>query len=60
MENKKFLNVSDVDYMDISVPTASKIIRGLNNELKSQSHITVTGKVSKAYFNPKIFGAQSA
>lgn len=61
MENKKFLNVSDVaGYMDISVPTAYKIIRRLNDELKSQGYITVAGKISKVYFNRKIFGAQSA
>ena len=34
MENKRFLNVNDVaDYLDISVPTAYKIIRRLNDEL---------------------------
>ena len=32
MENKRFLNVNDVaDYLGISVPTAYKIIRRLND-----------------------------
>ena len=57
MENKKFLNVDDVAaYMGISIPTAYKIIRKLNDELSAQGYITVAGRVSRAYFEHKTYG----
>lgn len=61
MENKKFLNVNDVaEYMGVSIPTAYKVIRKLNDELASQGYITIAGKVSSAYFTQKVYGTQSA
>ena len=58
MENKRFLNVDDVAaYMCVSVPMAYKIIRRLNSELAKQGYITVSGRVSRAYFEQKVFGA---
>ena len=57
MENKRFLNASDVaDFMGISVPMAYKIIRRLNDELSAQGFITVAGKVSRCYFEQKVYG----
>ncbi len=61
MENKVFLNVNDVsDYMGVSVPMAYKIIRKLNNELVAQGYLTVAGRVSRVYFEQKIYGSRSA
>ena len=60
MEDKQFLSVNDVSaYMGISVPMAYKIIRRLNEELKSQGYITVSGRVSQRYFAEKIYGGTS-
>ena len=57
MENKRFLNVNDVaTFMGISVPMAYKIIRRLNDELSAQGFITVAGKVSRCYFEQKVYG----
>ena len=57
MENKRFLNASDVaNFMGISVPMAYKIIRRLNEELSAQGFITVAGKVSRCYFEQKVYG----
>lgn len=57
MESKRFLNVNDVaDYLDISVPTAYKIIRRLNDELSKKGYLTVSGRVSKTYFEQKVYG----
>lgn len=57
MNEKKFLTASDVaTYMGISVPTAYKIIRQLNNELKKEGYITIAGKISRIYFEKKIYG----
>ena len=61
MENKRFLNVNDVaDYLDISVPTAYKIIRRLNDELSKMGYLTVPGRVSKTYFEQKVYGGVTA
>jgi len=35
---------------------AYKIIRRLNDELKSNGYITISGKVNRAYFEQKTFG----
>ncbi len=57
MSNKNFLTATDVaEFMSISVPTAYKIIRRLNDELRSQGFITIAGKVSRQYFQKKIYG----
>ena len=57
MENKRLLNARDVaDFMGISVPMAYKIIRRLNDELSAQGFITVAGKVSRCYFEQKVYG----
>ena len=57
MESKRFLNASDVaNFMGISVPMAYKIIRRLNDELSAQGFITVAGKVSRCYFEQKVYG----
>lgn len=61
MENKRFLNAHDVaEYMDVSVGMAYKIIRRLNDELKSQGYLTVAGKVSRIYFEQKVFSGFAA
>ncbi len=57
MIKKNFLNANDVaEYMGISIPTAYKIIRKLNDELKAKGYITVSGKLSKTYFEHKVYG----
>ena len=57
MENKRFLNVNDVaQYLNISVATAYNIIRQLNGELGKKGYLTVAGRVSRAYFEQKVYG----
>lgn len=61
MESKRFMDVKDVsEYLSVSVPMAYKIMRELNNELKAQGYITVSGRVSRAYFETKVYGQNSA
>ena len=56
MKEKNFLTASDVaEYMGISVPMAYKVSRQLNDELKAQGYITISGKVSRIYFEKKIY-----
>ena len=57
MLEKNFLNAADVsEYMNISIPMAYKIIRKLNDELKSQGFLPVSGRVNRNYFEHKVNG----
>lgn len=61
MENKRFLNVDDVaQYLNVSVPTAYKIIRRLNQELSAMGYLVVAGRVSRAYFEQKVYSGATA
>jgi hypothetical protein len=61
MENKRFLDVNDVaNYMNISTSKAYKVMRSLNDELKASGYIVIAGKVSRAYFEKKIYGVNIA
>lgn len=56
MSNKKYLCATDVaQYMEISVPMAYKIIRRLNDELKADGYIVISGKINRAYFESRIY-----
>lgn len=61
MENKRFLNAQDVaQFMGISVPMAYKIIRRLNDELVAAGYLIVAGRISRTYFEQKVYGGMSA
>lgn len=61
MENKRFLNAHDVaEFMGISVPMAYKIIRRLNDELVAAGYIIVSGRISRTYFEKKVYGGMIA
>ena len=52
---KRFLNAQDVaGCMDISISKAYKIIRSLNDELERSGFLTVSGKVSRQFFEEKV------
>lgn len=55
MSNSNFMDAASVaDYMGTSIPTAYKIIRRLNDELKKSGYITISGKVNRNYFLSKV------
>lgn len=57
MKNKIYYNAADIsDMLDVSRSIAYEIIRTLNGELKAKGYITISGKVSTAYFNHKWYG----
>ena len=61
MKEKMYLRAEDVaNYMEISVPMAYKIIRKLNDELTAQGYLVVAGRVSRRYFEQKIYGGSCA
>lgn len=46
-----FLEAKDVsELLNIAVSTAYKVMQDLNDELKRDGYITISGKVSKKYF----------
>ena len=61
MENKKFLKAEDVSaILEISIPMAYKIIRQLNDELRAMGYLTISGRVSQAFFETKFYGKMPA
>ncbi len=50
-----FMKVQDVaDELDISKSYAYKIVQQLNEELKAQGFITISGRVNKQYFLERV------
>lgn len=61
MENKRYLTASDVAaFMGVSMAMAYKIIRQLNEELAAMGYLIVSGRVSRSYFEKKIYGGINA
>lgn len=51
------MNAHEVaQYMEISEAMAYKIIRRLNDELNEMGYITIHGKVSRIFFEERVYG----
>ena len=58
MENK-FIRVDEVAAeLDVSKPYAYKLIRQLNEELKSKGYLTIAGRVNRQYFLEHLYGGK--
>lgn len=58
---KQILNVHDVmAILEVSESKAYGIIKQLNRELDAKGFITIRGKVSRVYFEEKIYGVRIA
>ncbi len=56
VETKRFLDAKDIaDYMGVSRSMAYRIIHQLNEELNQKGYLTVSGKVSRVYFERKTY-----
>ncbi len=52
-----FISAHEVSELTgVSVTSAYKIIRDLNEELSKKGYLTISGKPSKKYFFEKIYG----
>jgi len=63
MENvARFMNAKDVaEYLGVSESMAYRIIQQLNAELKSRGYITIAGRVSRMFFEQKVYsGSEQA
>ena len=57
MTNQIFMRASEVaEELGVSVAYAYKLIRELNAELQKGGYITINGRVSRQYFNEKLYG----
>ena len=55
--DNKFIRAEEVaKELDVSKPYAYKLIRQLNEELKSKGFITISGRVNRQYFNERFYG----
>lgn len=56
MPEKMFMRVEEVaDVLDVSTPYAYKLIRKLNEELKKEGCITISGRIDRRYFYEKFY-----
>ena len=56
MENR-FIRADDVaQELNVSKPYAYKLIRKLNEELKTKGFITIAGRVNRQYFYERLYG----
>lgn len=61
MEETIFITAAEMaEILGISKPYAYKIIKQMNEDLEANGFITISGKVSKKYFEEKFYGVETA
>lgn len=57
MEDKMFVRANDIAQdLDVSIPYAYKLIREMNAELQAKGYMTVSGRVSRQFYEEKFYG----
>ena len=57
MTQELFVRAEEVaNELGISKPYAYKLVREMNEELKQKGFITIPGRVSRRYFEEKVYG----
>lgn len=57
MKNEMFVKVEEIAKdLDVSKPFAYKLVKEMNDELKSKGFITISGRVSRKYYEEKFYG----
>jgi DNA-directed RNA polymerase specialized sigma subunit len=52
----RFYNAQEIsEILQVSTSYAYRLIRDLNTELANQGKITIRGKISRRYFNEKVY-----
>ena len=60
MSDKLFIRADEIaEELGVSKPYAYKLVQKLNYELKQKGFITISGRVSRQYYQEKIYGLQS-
>ena len=56
-QNSVYIRVDEVcQLLDISEPTAYRMMNKLNKELADKGYITIAGRTNRAYFMQKVCG----
>lgn len=59
MRKNNFITAQELaEMLGISKPYAYKLIKQMNNELRDKGFITISGKVSRRYFEEKFYGME--
>lgn len=59
MTEKSFIRADEAaEELDVSKSYAYKVIKQLNDELSAKGYITVAGRISRQYFNERVYGAE--
>ena len=54
---KSYITAKEIaEILGVSTATAYKLIRSMNLELQAKNYLTISGKVSRAFFNEKWYG----
>ena len=57
MSKNLFIRVGDmVNELQISKPHAYKLMRAMNKELKEKGYTTISGRVSRQFYEEKFYG----
>lgn len=60
MANQNFIHADEIaEKLGVSKAYAYKIVHRLNDELKAKGYVTISGRVSRKYFEEKFYGMQS-
>lgn len=60
MNKNAYVDVKEVSQLlGVSQSKAYQIIKQLNDDLKKDGYLTIAGKVSRAYFYKKWYGAEN-
>lgn len=61
MGENLFVTVSEVaEELGVSKPFAYKLVKQMNEDLEKQGFITIAGRVSRKYFQEKIYDMRQA
>lgn len=56
MKNTLFIKAEEIaEELGVSKPFAYKLVRKLNEELSKKGFITISGRVSRAYYKERIY-----
>ena len=61
MKSERFVKADELaDELGVSKPFAYKLIREMNEELQKSGFITISGRVSRQFFEEKFYGLRTA
>ena len=61
MNNTLFVTAGEIaEELGISKPFAYKLVRQMNDELEANGFLTIAGRVSRKYYEEKLYGITKA